>query len=118
MAAPVRVKATHAVAAGRFEEFEKLATEMIDWVRASEPGYLSYEWYLGDDERTATIVGVLRDSDAVLNHLANIGEMIGSLAEVAPATGIELYGDLSEELRKAVAPFGATISRHWHGFTR
>lgn len=114
----IGVKATHSVIAEKVDDFKQLASEMIDVVQTSEPGYLSYQWYLSEDERTCTIVGVLEDSEAVLNHLANIGEMIGPLSEVAPATGIELYGDLSDELRQAVAPFGATIAGHWNGFTR
>lgn len=114
----IGVKATHSVVAGRVDDFKQLASEMIDVVETSEPGYLSYQWYLSEDERTCTIVGVLEDSEAVLNHLANISEMIGPLSELAPATGIELYGDLSDELREAVAPFGATIAGHWNGFTR
>ena len=59
---------------------------MIDEVEANEPGYLSYEWYLSDDEGTCTIVGVLRDSDALLHHISHIGERIGPLSEVASIT--------------------------------
>jgi hypothetical protein len=44
--------------------------------------------------------------------------MIGRLSEIAPATRIEIYGDVSDELRRAVAPFGAEIAGHWSGFTR
>ena len=118
MTEQIGVKATHSVAAGRVDDFKKLASEMIDVVKASEPGYLSYQWYLSDDEGTCTIVGVLQDSEAVLNHLANIGDMIGPLSEVAPATGIELYGNVSDELRAAVTPFAAEISGRWNGFSR
>ena len=118
MGSHIRVKATHAVAAERIDEFKKLASEMIDLVAASEPGYSSYEWYLSDDQGTCTILGTLEDSEAVLHHLDNIAEMIGPLSEVAPATGIELYGEVSDELRQAVAPFGAAIAGPFKGFTR
>ena len=91
---------------------------MIDNVRTGEPGYLSYELFLSDDERTCHIVGLLQDSEAVLAHLANAGETIGRLSEIAPSTRIEIFGDVSDALRQLVAPFGAEIVGRWSGFTR
>jgi hypothetical protein len=54
----------------------------------------------------------------VLAQLAHLGQILGPLDEIAPATRVELYGDLSDEVRQAVAPFGPKIYEHWHGFTR
>jgi len=51
-------------------------------------------------------------------HLTTMGEMIGRLSELAPSTRIEIYGDVSDQLRRFVAPFGAEIVRYWGGFTR
>ena len=118
MTSHIRVHAEHAVSEGKLDEFRKMAAEMIHQVEANEPNYLSYEWFLSDDEDTCHIIGLFKDSEAVMAHLANIGEMMGPFSEIAPATGIELYGNPSDELREAVAPFGAKISEHWNGFTR
>ena len=87
-------------------------------VEAGEPGYLSYEWFLNDDEGTCHIVGLLEDSAAVMAHLTNIGEAIGSFSEFAPATRIEIYGDAADESRRFVAPFGAGIVGCRTGCTR
>lgn len=51
-------------------------------------------------------------------HVANIGELIGPLSEIAPATRIEMYGDVSDEVRQFVAPFGATIVGYLDGVVR
>ena len=118
MSGPIRVKATHEIIDGRFGDFEELGREMLAKVEATEPGYLSYEWFLDDDGRTCTIVGTLESSEAVLHHLANAGEMIGRFGEIAPTTGIEIFGDPSDELSEALASFGAPVNRHWGGFTR
>jgi len=118
MTGPIRVKATHAIVDGKFDEFRRLGQQFIDKVESTEPGYLSYEWYLSSDEKTCTIVGVLESSDAVMNHLGNVGDLIAQFSEIAPGTGIELYGDPSDELREVAGSFGASIAGHWNGFTR
>lgn len=97
---------------------KEMVATMVQEVGSGEPGYLSYEWYLSDDERTCYIVGLLEDSEAVMAHLTNMGQTIGRFSELAPATRIEIYGDVSDELRQFVAPFGAAIVGYWHGFTR
>ena len=43
---------------------------MKEEVRAGEPGYLRYEWFLSDDQSTIYIVGLPQDSAAVMAHLA------------------------------------------------
>ena len=118
MTSYIRVNAEHAISDGKIDEFKKMAAEMIKKVEANEPNYLSYEWFLSDDESQCYIIGLFKDSEAMMAHLANIGEMMGPFSEIAPATRIELYGNLSDELRQAVAPFEANISEHWNGFTR
>lgn len=114
----IRVKAEHSISEGKLNEVKQMAPQFIEKVKANEPGYLSYEWFLSDDESRFYIIGLLKDSDSVLSHFANVGEMIGQLSEIAPATGIELFGDPSDELTKAMAPFGAKVFKHWTGFTR
>ena len=114
----IRVHAVHAVGEEHVDEFREMVAAMVEKVRAGEPGYLSYELFLSDDERTCHVVGLLRDSDAVLTHLVNAGDSIGRFSELAPGTRLEIFGDVSDELRQLVAPFGAEIVGHWTGFTR
>lgn len=84
MSSYIRVNAVHAVQEGRVDEFKEMVATVIQEVEAGEPGYLS------DDERTCCIVGLLEDSQAVMAHLTNMGEMIGRFSELAPATRIEI----------------------------
>jgi quinol monooxygenase YgiN len=118
MTSTIRVHAVHAVREDHVDEFREMVAAMVEKVRVGEPGYLSYEVFLSDDERTCHVVGLLRDSEAVLAHLANAGDMIGRFSELAPTTRLEIFGDVSDELRQLVAPFGAEIVGHWTGFTR
>ena len=118
MTSTIRVHAVHAVPEEHVDEFKSMVAAMVEQVRTGEPRCLSYELFLSDDKRTCHVVGLLRDSDAVLAHLANAGDSIGRFSEIAPSTRIEIFGDISDELRQLVAPFGAEIVGHWTGFTR
>jgi quinol monooxygenase YgiN len=118
MTSAIRVHAVHSVREEHGDEFKTMVTAMVEKVRAGEPGYLSYELFLSDDERTCHVVGLLEDSDAVMAHLTGAADTIGRFSELAPSTRIEIFGDVSDELRQLVAPFGAEIVGHWAGFTR
>jgi hypothetical protein len=105
------------------DEFKKIGAEMIKQVEAGEPNYLSYEYFINDDESKCYIVGLFKDSEAMMAPIAHFGEIMkdpsmGRVGEIGPTTKLELYGNLSDELRQAVAPFGAKIYKHWNGFTR
>jgi quinol monooxygenase YgiN len=106
------------ISAGKIDEFKQLATEIIKKVEANEPNALSYEWFLSDDESKCYVVEIYKDSEAVMAHLGNIGEMMGPILEIAPITRLEVYGSPSDELRQALEPLGAQYFEHWNGITR
>ena len=114
----IRAKAEHSISDGKINEFKKLAAEIVDRVEANEPNTLSYEWFLSDDESKCYVVQVYEDSEAVLAHLANIGDLLGPFDEIAPLTGLMIFGSPSDELRQALEPVGPKILEHWFGFTR
>lgn len=114
----IQANAELSISAGKIDEFKKLAAEMIKKVEANEPNIVSYDWFLSDDKSKCYVLERYKDSEAVLAHLGNIGEMMGPLLELAPITRLKLYGNPSDELRQAVEPFGPKVFEHWHGFTR
>jgi len=118
MTSYIRTNAELSIAEGKIDEFKKMAAEMIKKVEANEPGMLSYEWFLSDDESKCYLIEIYKDSEAVMAHFGNIGEMMGPFMEIAQITRIELYGNPSDEVRQAVAPMEPKISEPWNGFTR
>jgi len=118
MSSNIRVNAVHSVLEGHVDEVKETPVTLVEKVESGEPGYLSYEWFLSDDETKVYIVGLLEDSAAVMHHLTSMGDMIGRFSEIAPTARIEIYGDVSDELREFVAPFGPQIAGHLNGFTR
>lgn len=94
-------------------ELAKAASSLIGrWGGFWEPGrsYSAVE-LLG-------VVDTYRDSDAIMAHFANVGELLGALGKIAPITEFKIYGNLSDEVRQATEPFNARYYGHLHGFTR
>lgn len=114
----IRGYAEHSISEGKINEFRKLAAEIIDRVETTEPNTLSYEWFLSNDESKCYVVQIYKDSQAVMAHLGNIADLMGPFHEVAPLTGLMLFGSPSDELRQTLEPVGVKIFEHWNGVTR
>jgi len=114
----IRAVAEITIPEGKINEFRKLAAEIIDRVEASEPNTLRYEWFLSSDESKCYVMQIYQDSKAVIDHLENIGDLNGPLHQVAPLTGLLIFGSPSDELRQTLEPVGAKILEHWNGVTR
>ena len=66
------------------------------------PGTLQYEIYFSDDQSECIVLERYRDSEALIEHAANLGE----IGEAIPATGLvssELLGEPGAELRAKLA---------------
>jgi quinol monooxygenase YgiN len=61
--------------AGKVEEFKRLTAECVEIARAKDTGTLQYEIYLSEDESEAIVLERYRDSAALLEHAANLGEL-------------------------------------------
>jgi quinol monooxygenase YgiN len=114
----IRAIAEVSIPEGKINEFRKLAAEIIDKVEADEPNTFSYEYFLSNDESKCYVVQLYKDSEAVMAHLGNISDLAGPLHEVAPLTGLMIFGSPSDELRQALEPVGPKIFEHWNGVTR
>jgi quinol monooxygenase YgiN len=88
--------------AGKLEEFKRLSAQAMEIVRAEDTGTLQYEIYFSDDQSECIVLERYRDSEALLEHAANLGE----LGAAIPATGLvssELLGEPGAELRAKLA---------------
>jgi quinol monooxygenase YgiN len=84
---------------GKVEEFKRLAAQCREIVRAQDTGTLSYDVYFNDDESECIVHERFRDSQALIEHAAHIGdELMGAILATASASG-ELLGEPSAELR-------------------
>jgi quinol monooxygenase YgiN len=84
---------------GKLEEWKRLTEEAMHIVRTKDTGTLQYEIFFNADESEALVFERYRDSDAALEHFANIGHLMAPLMETATITG-ELLGDPNDQIRK------------------
>ena len=82
--------------------FKQLAEQALA-IATSEPGVLQYDWFFNADETTSAVRETYRNSDALLDHIANANEVFGKLVEMSGACDLEMFGTPSAELVTATA---------------
>ncbi len=76
---------------------------------SSIQGTLEYDVFLSDDQSEGVVHERYRDSESLLQHIANLGELMSAIMEVASFTG-EICGTPSPTLVKA---FEGSVVRHF-----
>ena len=87
---------------GKLADYKRLAAQSMEIVRTKDTGTLQYEIYLNDDESECIVLERYRDSEALAEHLANLGELGESMLATASVVG-ELLGEPSAELKANLA---------------
>ena len=105
---------THArIHPGKAEAFTEIASACLTATRR-DPGTLSYEWYLNADRTECLILEAYDDSNALLAHIGNLGDLLGRLMAVSDLA-IEVFGDPSPELRQVGTSVGAKFYTYMQG---
>lgn len=87
---------------GKVEEYKRLSAECMEIVRTKDTGTLQYEIYFNDDESECVVLERYRDSEALIEHSANISQFMEPIMATASVSG-ELLGEPSAELRASLA---------------
>ena len=93
---------------GQLEEFKRLAAECMEIVRARDTGTLQYEVYFNDDQSECVVLERYRDSDALIEHAQNFGDLGEALVRTGWVAG-ELVGEPSAELKATMASSGIRV---------
>ena len=102
------------IAPGDLAEVKRLAAEALELTK-TESTTLQYDWFFSDDETTCVVRETYANSDAVLAHMAHMGELIGKLAALGGGLEIEAFGDPSPELLEAAAELQPVVYRFFQG---
>ncbi len=103
---------------GELEAFRALMEEMVAHTRL-EAGTLAYEWFISGDEDEIHLYERYLDSAAALTHLVGFGKHFAERFTVATdATGMNVYGNADDALRKALRPMAAEFLGPFGGFAR
>lgn len=107
------------IKSGAYAEFDALIEEMVAATQSDEPGALIYEYFVSEDKGLCHIYERYENNAAVMTHLGNFGAKFADrfLAVLEPVS-LTVYGDASQEVRDALAGFGAVHMIGSHGFSR
>lgn len=93
-------------------EFKRMASEVLG-VTANEPGTLQYDWFFNADETQCIVRETYASSEAVLTHMGNVGDMLGTIVQLGGGIEIEFFGNPSDELRQACEAFQPIVYTHF-----
>ena len=94
--------------------FRDLVKKAID-IATAEPETLQYDWFSNVDETRWVVREAYANSDAVLAHMGNLGELLGQLAELGGGLEIEAFGNVSPQLLEAAATLQPVIFGFFRG---
>src|SRR5712671_8128575 len=83
---------------GKLEEFKRLSARCMEIVRTQDTGTLQYEIYFNDDESECIVLERYRDSEALIEHGAHLGELSQAILATGSVTSACL-GEPSAELK-------------------
>lgn len=82
---------------GKLDEFKHLAARCVELVRTRDTGTLQYELYFNSDNTECLVFERYRDSQALLDHLKNLGDTMAAILQTCSGSG-EICGTPSPEL--------------------
>jgi quinol monooxygenase YgiN len=88
---------------GKVEEFKRLSAQAMEIVRTKDSGTLQYDTYFNDDQSECIVIERYRDSEAAIEHAANLADVSAAVLATVSVVHGELLGEPSEELRANLA---------------
>ena len=88
---------------GKLDEYKSLSARAMEIVRTKEPGTLQYDTYFNADQSECIVLERYRDSDAAMEHAANIADLMEPVLATVELIHGEILGEPSAELRAKLA---------------
>ena len=102
------------------EEFKKWIKDRASKYvfELKEENTFSYEWFLSDNEKKATLVEIYTNSDATVQRFKNHGAspIANEVMEFVDFEAVYCFGNPKEDLREMLGAWGAVIQNHFCGF--
>lgn len=111
----IQVLARMKVHSGKMGEFRELARQCLQSVKSKDQGTLQYDWFLDEGSEECVVVERYRDSDAVLEHMANLGPVFQALLSITDFS-LEVFGSPSEDLVAAAEGLDVRVYASMQGY--
>lgn len=99
---------------GKLDAFRSLADACLQSVREKDTGTLQYEWFLNEDNTKCVILERYGNSDDLLQHIGNLGELFGALLETC-VMKVDIFGNPSAELLEAASAIPIRVYTYFQG---
>jgi quinol monooxygenase YgiN len=110
----IQVRALFKINEGQLDAFKQITSQFIATVKEMDQGTLMYDWYLNEDTLECAILEDYADSNAALEHVAHVGDLLQKLLDLGEMS-IELYGSPNEELSEALKGMDAKVFPFYAG---
>ena len=108
----LKVTARFKIPGSNVAEFKSLARACMECVRDKDTGTLQYDWFFNEDGTECMVHETYASSDAVLEHVGNLGDLFGSLLGISELA-LEVFGAPTEELAAATSSLDVTVYGHF-----
>ena len=88
---------------GKLEEYKRLSAQAMEIVRTKDSGTLQYDTYFNEDQSECIVIERYRDSEAAIEHAANLADVSAKVLATVSVVHGELLGEPSAELRAKLA---------------
>jgi quinol monooxygenase YgiN len=88
---------------GKLDEFKRLSAEAMEIVRTKDSGTLQYDTYFNEDQSECVVIERYRDSEAAIEHAANLRDLSEAILAIVSVVHGEVLGEPSAELRANLA---------------
>jgi quinol monooxygenase YgiN len=116
----IHVRAEFTIEEEKMEEFKRLVHQMSKTVQDNEPDTINYQFYLNRSETKCIVHETYANSEAVIAHISGVASqtILPKIFSVSRISRLDVYGNPSEELQKALTSFGSHIYNPFAGFSR
>jgi quinol monooxygenase YgiN len=83
--------------------FKRLSAQAMEIVRTKDTGTLQYDIYFNDDQSECVVLERFRDSEALIEHAAHLGDLAEAILATVSVVHGELLGEPSAGLRAKLA---------------
>ena len=102
------------VTSGNLAAFKKAAADALE-IAKREQGVLQYDWFFDDGETVCVVLETYEDSEALLAHVANVGETFRRLIDLGGDCELAMFGDVPAELGDAPAGVRRSVFSYVQG---
>jgi len=105
---------------GKHADFERLAREISENARRSEPGTRRYEWFLNKKENRCLVIESYDSSTSGLSHVKGeaVKALFPQILKIAKINSFKVCGEPSKELVEELADVGVKVYQFIAGFSR